>query len=171
MEDVDVIAYKFLSPEGTSVFSHFAWPLPDDGPGPWVEAPVEPCRSGLHACRPGDLPYWAGRVLFEVELDGQIVPEPTKLVASRARILRRVGAWDEARDDYTRMCADRAHELARSAYPPLEQWEAVIEPSIPEGPALLGFVAARIAEEISGPDAYHAERVRQARWLGERLGL
>jgi hypothetical protein len=30
----------------------------------------------------------------------------------------------------------------------------VIEPSMPEGPALLGFVAARIAEEISGPGAY-----------------
>jgi hypothetical protein len=40
-----------------------------------------------------------------------------------------------------------------------------------EGPALLGFVAARIAEEISGRDAYHAERARQTAWLVERLGL
>jgi hypothetical protein len=47
----------------------------------------------------------------------------------------------------------------------------VIEPSVPEGPALLGFVAARIAEEISGPDAYRAERRRQADWLDDRLGL
>jgi hypothetical protein len=72
---------------------------------------------------------------------------------------------------YTRMCADRAHELARGASPPLEQWEAVIEPSVPEGPALLGFVAARIAEEIDGPDAYHVERSRQTEWLVEQLGL
>jgi hypothetical protein len=43
---------------------------------------------------------------------------------------------------------------------------------VPEGPALLGFVAARIAEEIAGsPDAYHAERARQSAWLAERLGL
>ena len=49
------------------------------------------------------------------------------------------------------MCADRAHALARAVSPVLEQWEAVIEPSIPEGPALLGFVGARIAEEASGP--------------------
>ena len=69
------------------------------------------------------------------------------------------------------MCADRAHELARAASPPLGQWEAVIEPSIPEGPALLGFVAARIAEEVSGPEAYHAERARQTEWLVEQLGL
>ena len=47
----------------------------------------------------------------------------------------------------------------------------VIEPSIPEGPALLGFVAARIAEEASGADAYHAERARQTEWLVEQLGL
>jgi hypothetical protein len=166
-----VIAYKFLSADGTSVFSDFAWPMPDGGPARWVEARIEPCRSGLHACRIRDLPYWAGRALFEIELDGEIVTEPTKVVASRARLLRRVEAWDEVRDAYTRMCADRGHELARSATPPLEHFDAVIEPSIPEGPALLGFVAARIAEEISGPDAYHAERARQAAWLSERLAL
>jgi hypothetical protein len=32
-------------------------------------------------------------------------------------------------------------------------------------------VAARIAEEISGEDAYQAERERQAAWLRERLEL
>ena len=50
-------------------------------------------------------------------------------------------------------------------------WVTVVEPSLPEGPALLGFVAARIAEERSGPEAYHAERARQTDWLVERLGL
>jgi hypothetical protein len=83
-----------------------------------------------------------------------------------------IGEWEEAlRDRYTRMCADRAHELARAASPPLERWEAVIEPSVREGPALLGFVAARIAEEAAGPQAYHAERARQTEWLVEQLGL
>jgi hypothetical protein len=94
------------------------------------------------------------------------------VIASRARLIRRIETWDEPmRERYARMCADRAHDLARAASPPLEQWEAVIEPSIPEGPALLGFVAARIAEEASGPAAYHAERARQTEWLVERLGL
>jgi hypothetical protein len=167
-----VKAYKFLRPDGTSVFSGFRWPLPNGGPGAWVDAPVEPCKSGIHACRLSDLPLWVGRVLYEIELDGEIVGQRMKLVASRGRLLRRVDAWDdETRDAYTRMCADRAHELAQSVSPPLEEWEAVVEPSIPEGPALLGFVAARIAEEISGVDAYHAERRRQTGWLVERLGL
>jgi hypothetical protein len=167
-----VIAYKFLRPDGTSVFTGFSWPLPNGGPGPWVEATVDPCRSGIHACRPEHLPLWAGQVLYEVELDGEIADDRTKLTAGRARLIRRIDAWEEeVRDRYTRMCADRAHELARGASPPLEQWEAVIEPSVPEGPALLGFVAARIAEEIDGPDAYQAERARQTEWLVEQLQL
>jgi hypothetical protein len=164
-----VIAYKFLRADGTSVFTSFRWPLPDDGPGAWVEAPPDPCRSGIHACRLADLPLWVGRVMYEAELDGEVIEQPTKVVASRARLLRRIEAWDALRDRYTRMCADRAHELARASG--LEEWESVIEPSIPEGPALLGFVAARIAHAASGVDAYHAERARQTEWLTQQLGL
>jgi len=167
-----VIAYKFLRSDGTSVFTGFRWPLPDGGPGDWVDARIEPCRSGVHACRRSDLPFWVGRVLYEIELAGEIVEQPAKVVASRARLLRRVEAWDEElRNAYTRMCADRAHELALGAAPPLDDWDAVIEPSVPEGPALLGFVAARIGEQISGTQAYHVERARQTEWLVERLRL
>ena len=167
-----MIAYKFLRADGTSVFTAFDWPLPSGGPGAWVEAEVEPCRTGVHACRPEHLPLWAGQVLYEVELDGEVVDDRTKVIAGRARLTRRIDAWEQAvRDRYTRMCAERAHELARGASPPLEQWEAAIEPSVPEGPALLGFMAARIAEEIDGPDAYQAERARQTKWLVEQLEL
>jgi hypothetical protein len=169
-----MIAYKFLRPDGSSVFTGFDWPLPGEASGAWVEAPVELCRSGIHACRPAHLPYWVGRSLYEVELAGDIVEDRTKVVASRARLLRRVAAWDDAvRDEYTRWCAARAHRhaLAIGASPPLREWDKVIEPSVAEGPALLGFVAARIAEERHGMDAYHDERDRQTAWLVERLGL
>lgn len=167
-----MIAYKFLRPDGTGIFTGFGWPLPGDGPGEWVDAPAEPCRSGIHACSAAQLPLWMGPVLYEVELDGTVVDAGMKLVAPRGRLTRRVDAWGrEARDAYTRMCADRAHELARGASPPLEDWDAVVEPSIPEGPALLGFVAARIAEEVSGEQGYRAERARQTDWLVERLGI
>jgi hypothetical protein len=167
-----MIAYKFLRADDASVFTGFRWPLPDSVPGEWVDARVEPCRSGIHACRPSDLPLWVSRVLYEIELDGEVVEEPMKVIASRGRLTRRIDAWDDTlRDTYTRMCADRAHELARGTSPPLADWDAMIEPSVPEGPALLGFVAARIAEEVSGTEAYHAERARQTEWLVERLGL
>jgi hypothetical protein len=167
-----VIAYKFLRRDGTSLFTGFSWPLPNGEPGRWVDARVDPCRSGIHACRVSDLPYWLGRVLYEIELEGEVVELGSKLVAPRGRLVRRVDGWDdELRDAYTRMCAERAHELAYSASPPLEAWDALVEPSVREGPALLGFMAARIAEEVRGPEAYRRERTRQATWLVERLGL
>jgi hypothetical protein len=168
-----VIAYKFLRRDGTGIFTGFVWPQPGAGPGEWVYAdPAETCRSGIHACTPAQLPLWAGPVLYEVELDGEVEEAGMKLVAPRGRLTRRIEAWDDdARDAYTRMCADRAHELARGASPPLEDWDAVVEGSVSEGPALLGFVAARIAEELSGTEAYHAERARQTRWLVERLAI
>lgn len=163
-------AYKFLRPDGTGVFTGFRWPLPDDGPGRWVRSRLDPCHSGVHGCRPEHLPLWIGRALYEIELDGEIVDDAMKLVAERGRLMRRIEAWDErAYNEYTRMCADRAHELARGHG--LENWDAVIEPSVPEGGALLGFVAARIAEEIDGEDGYHRERAGQTDWLVERLQL
>ncbi len=167
-----MIAYKFLRPDGTSVFTGFSWPLPQAGsPGEWVEADLDPCRSGIHGCGVAHLPLWAGQVMYEVELGGEIAMDATKVIGSRGRLTRRFEAWDGLRDTYTRMCADRAHELAQSVSPPLSDWEAAVEPSVREGPALLGFVAARIAEEIRGEEAYHAERARQAQWLTDRLGL
>jgi hypothetical protein len=165
-----VRAYKFLRPDATGVFTGFQWPLPNGSPGAWVKADLDPCRSGIHACRPPHLPLWLGRSLWVVELDGEVVEEGMKLVAARGRLLERVSAWDEqAYTDYTRMCADRAHELARANG--LDAWEAVVEPSIPEGGALLGFVAARIAEAVDGESGYHRERARQTDWLVERLQL
>ena len=167
-----MIAYKFLRRDGTSLFAGFSSPLPNGEPGRWVDARVDPCRSGIHACRVSDLPYWLGRVLYEIELEGEVVELGSKLVAPRGRLVRRVDGWDdELRDAYTRMCAERAHELTYSASPPLEAWDALVEPSVREGPALLGFMAARIAEEVRGPEAYRRERTRQATWLVERLGL
>jgi hypothetical protein len=161
-----VIAHKFLKAGGTSTFTAFRWPLPGDGPGAWVEAPVRPCRSGIHACRPADLPIWVGEELYEIELDGDIIHERTKVVAARARLLRRVDAWAHGvRDAYTRMCAERAHALADE----LPAWDATIDPLARYGPALLGYMAARIAEERGGPAGYAAERAHQAAWLAERL--
>ncbi len=161
-----MIAYKCLRAGGTSAFTAFRWPLPDAGPGPWVQAEIDPCRSGIHACRLEDLPYWVGRELYVIELDGEVVAEPTKVVATRGRLVRRIGTWERGlHDAYTRVCADRAHELAAG----LPAWDATIEPLVRYGPALLGFMAARIAQERGGHEAYRAERRQQAAWLAERL--
>lgn len=164
-------AYKFLADDGTGIFSRFSWPLPNGAPGDWVEAEVSPCRSGVHACRPGDLPYWLGPALYEAELDGDLVEQGMKLVASRGRLTRRIEAWnDETREAYSQMCIARAAELAEGSDKPLTAWAPPREASA-GGPALMGYIAARIAEEIAGLDAYLDERTRQTDWLVEHLGL
>ena len=66
-----MIAYKVLREDGTSVFTSHRWALPEGGPSRWVEAPVDVCRSGLHAWRAADLPLWVGHSLYEIELEGQ----------------------------------------------------------------------------------------------------
>ena len=163
-------AYKFLTRDGLGVFSRFAWPLPADGPGSWVAADVQVCHSGIHACRTDDLPYWLAPSLYEIELDGPVDVLPVKVVAPRGRLVRRIEAWNEAsRIDYSRTCITRAEELIAAA-PTLRDWAP--PPTIGlEETARLGFIAARIAEQLDGAVGYLAERRRQSEWLVERLAL
>jgi hypothetical protein len=166
-----VKAYKFLAADGMGVFSGFAWPLPSDAPGPWVEADVAPCRAGIHACRRGDLSYWVAPVLYEIELDGAVVEGATKIVARRGRLVRRIHAWNEqTREDYSQMCVARTAEIAAANPGELERWTLTPKAS-EDGPALVGFVAARVAEAVGGVQAYRDERARQSHWLADRLDL
>lgn len=164
-------AYKFLGDEGRGVFSGFAWPLPDGGPGAWVESDVAPCRAGIHACRAADLPYWVAGALFEIELDGPVDELALKLVAPRGRLLRRIDAWDaETREAYGRMCFVRAHELAAGAHGALDDWAPPPEIAFAES-ARLGYIAALLADLVEGFDAHLRERRRQSDWLVEHLAL
>ena len=164
-------AYKFLTDDGRGVFSGIAWPLPNGSPGAWVEAEVDPCRSGIHACRTDDLSYWLAPALYEIELDGEIVEAGMKVIAPRGRLVRHIDAWDdETREEYSRMCIARAAELAAEAPEVVARWAPRPQASA-AGPALMGFIAARMAEAISGVDAYVAERSRQSAWLAELLDV
>jgi hypothetical protein len=166
-----VKAYKFLAADGTGVFTGFAWPLPEGDSGEWVEAEVELCRSGVHACRRGDLSYWVAPSLYEIELDGDVAEAGMKVVAARGRLLRQVDGWnDEMREEYSQMCIARSAELAAAAPELVGPWAPPREASA-AGPALMGFIAARLAEAISGVEAYVGERRRQSAWLADRLGL
>lgn len=110
-------AYKFTADDAVSVFTRFPWPVPARGnPGAWVDAATtaKVCETGVHACRAADLPYWLGRELWEVELGGDVVEAPYKLVASRGRLLRRVAGWPELERPFAEDCAARVHELAVS---------------------------------------------------------
>ena len=164
-------AYKFLGEDGRGLFSRFSWPLPDGGPGAWVESEVATCRSGIHACRPADLPYWITSVLYEIELDGPIDHKAIKVVAARGRLTRRIEGWNaETREAYSQLCIARAQEIADAAPFEVASWKPVPEMSV-AGPALMGFMAARIAERLNGLEAYAVERSRQSAWLVDKLGL
>jgi hypothetical protein len=166
-----VRAYKFLTHDGRGVFSGHPWARTVGGPGAWVEAEVAACRSGIHACRPADLPYWLAPVLCEIELDGPVEQHAIKIVAPRGRLIRRVDGWnDETREAFSQVCIARARELAAGAPGRVSGWAPVPELAV-AGPALMAFMAARIAEQLGGVEAYENERRRQSSWLVDTLGL
>ncbi len=164
-------AYKFLTADGLGVFSHFNWPLPNGGPGAWVESEVELCRAGIHACRTSDLPFWTTPALYEMELDGPVEEQAVKVVAPRGRLLRRIASWNTAtREAYGQMCFERAREHAAAAGGRLDGWVPTSGIALVES-ARLGFIAATIAEQLGGIDAHLDERRHQSEWLVERLVL
>ena len=163
-----VIAYKFLDPGGIAPFTRFHWPVDE-----WVEAEqVDLCRGGIHACRVRDLPIWLGRELWEIELDGEIVEQERKVVASRGRLVRRITDWnDETRAAFGRFCVTRTRERV-GFLPVLSAYVADVEWFVAAGRVpIAGFASARAAEIAGGPTAYEQERQAQAGWLAERLGL
>ncbi len=84
--------FKFLGAGSVGRFSGFAWPAL----GEWlsVDGPLDPCVSGIHVCRTGDLPYWLDDELWEVEVGGDRLEHLEQVVVRRARLVSRVEAWD-----------------------------------------------------------------------------
>lgn len=165
-------AYKFLTEDGTGIFSRFSWPLPGPAPGDWVEGEVDPCRGGIHACRRADLPYWLAPALYEIELDGPVDEQSIKVVAPRGRLIRRLDAWNrDSREAFGRMCFARVEEIVASAPGRVGGWAPPSSAVALTESARLGFIVARIAEQIGGIAAYQSERTRQRDWLVDRLGL
>lgn len=175
-------AYKVLR-DGRSEFTGWQWPLPEaDRPGDWVRAagPIALCINGIHASTPEQLPHWLGTELWEIELAGDVLEDEAALVASEARLVRRVDAWDEPmRRRFAEMCLRQAGELAAD-YPAGAGLVAKVEHTLRwAGAAPAGYFTAMLAGERNsgeraGP-AYDAgflrERARQAAWLRDQLKL
>jgi len=177
-------ALKFLGAGAVGPFSGVAWPAPAPGAdaGAWVEAGgvLSLCRSGVHACRPADLPLWICEELWRVELDGDVRSAVGKVVAPRGRLVERVSAWDsKAADELAGACAARAAALGDGAEGYATDAagcarEAARRDGAPAfaAAATCAYIAAHAAAEAAGdPAAYEAERAWQARWMAERLGV
>lgn len=104
-----MIAFKFLATGGLGPFTGHPWRV-----GGWLEAEVDLDRgTGIHACRARDLSYWLCDELWEIELAGDVHELETQLVASRARLRRRVGAWEPgAAAEFARACTWRTRDRA-----------------------------------------------------------
>jgi len=165
-----VRTYKFLREGRVGPFTGFRWE-----PGEWVEAgsPVL-CDRGVHACRPGDLPFWLNDELWEVELGGEVAEGERKLVAERGRLVERVDGWDaDAAQKLGDASAARARGLsdARPGDAMARAFAEDAERRAGQGRAYVAtYIAAVTAEHSGGPEGRDAERAAQAAWFDELLG-
>lgn len=160
-----MIAYKFLRSGRVSPFSGFVWP----SDGSWVEASSSPrlCVAGIHACQAEHLAYWTSNELWVIELGGAVSAERQKVVAGRARLVRRLGAWNrEQLAAFAKACAERAKDnviaaLRRDARArALEAAERIY--ASPIGLAL-AEMAERVASEVDAVSlmgGYLADAIR-----------
>jgi hypothetical protein len=157
--------------------------MPDgDSPGEWIEVngPIAVCENGVHACAARQLAPWIGNELWAVELAGEILETQLVLVASRARLLAPVRAWDEdTRTRYGEACQSRASPLVAQR-PDLQPLLARIQRATSFASAgAAGYWAAMlagdsVADRRSGPEyerGFAAERAAQADWLQAELSL
>lgn len=111
--------FKFLASGAVGPFSGYRWPAPGGsrGPGRWVtaEGRLDPCRSGLHVCRAGDLPFWVHEELYVVEIDGPVIEYESFVLAGRARLVHRVEWGRRVAGTFSRSCAWRVRDLAAEA--------------------------------------------------------
>lgn len=104
-----MIAYKFLRAGRIGPFSAFRWP----DPGVWLRVGenIAPCRTGIHACRTQDLPWWLADELWEIELEGEVQVEEHKVLARAGRLRTRIEGWTGAcATQYGEACAWRTRD-------------------------------------------------------------
>ena len=114
--------YKWLGKDATAANGgggvwHKPW---GNRPGKWMPRidNIIPCERGYHVCRRKDLSRWIGEELWLVEVRGEAVEAENKVVASEARLLRRIDAWDEQTQRiFACLCAYSVLDLFERDYP------------------------------------------------------
>jgi len=104
-----MILLKFLGRDRVALYTGYEWPLDE-----WVGAdgPLGLCVNGTHACRTAGLPGWIDDELWLIELGGDQETHDDVVVAQRARLVRRVDAWDEqAMGEFTESAIWRLRDL------------------------------------------------------------
>jgi hypothetical protein len=175
-------AYKFLARGALGPISNVRWPRPvAPSPGGWLDGgtPLVQCERGVHLARKEELAHWLHDELWLVEYDGAAEPGSDCLIVERARLLRRIEAWDEPMAMRFAVAArDHLVELAARAAPEAYDRVAAIIGDASRRVAL-GAMAmaaynaaigvARLSEDASA--AYRRERIWQSQWIARELSL
>jgi len=165
------VAYKFLRPGRVGPFTGVTWPAP----GEWLDAGAPPvlCQCGIHAMQPVALPMWMTEELWRVELTDEQELDGGIVLSRRGRLVERVAAWnDDTARAYAEACIGRLPTGGSDIVRTRAADTVAAAASVVAGAtaASVGYCAARAAEAVS-PGGYEHERLRQAAWLSERLGL
>lgn len=173
-----MIGWKFLRRGALSPVTRFAWPAP----GTWVEghAPTRGCRAGIHACRAEDLGHWICDELWEIELDGPVDPVIDAIVAPRARLVRRIDAWDaEGGERFLAFCVSQAQRAIASAPPEAcERMKPFVDTTVKAasgGNKPIASYASASAVGVAVPVLeeqairFREERARQSAWIAAEL--
>lgn len=158
-------AFKFLACGGVSTLTGFTWPPP----GTWVavEGSLDPCRNGIHVCRPHELAHWLHDELWELEIDGDETAGVDCLVVRRARLVRRIAGWDPAGSErFATACIDHASPIAAG-----DVLADARDAAHAGYPAVAAYVAA-LAVARAGTDVeqrYADERAWQSHWIAREL--
>jgi hypothetical protein len=171
--------HKFLASGALGPISGFAWSMPRGGlAGEWVQArgPLHECACGIHVCQTDDLAHWLHDELWELEVDGDRIAGVDCVVVQRARLVRRIDAWDASG---TRRFVDAcvAH-AAEQAQQPGEAVQALLDDArgmagMDGCVAIAAYTAAIAVSRIGAPEeaasAYRRERAWQSRWIAREL--
>lgn len=137
-------------------------PVPADGEWLEVVPPIEMCVRGLHAsAHPFDaLQYAPGNNLAIVELDGEILSDTDKLVATRRKIVRRINAESLLRE-FARKCASDVLHL----------WDApeVVKQYLDSGDESLRAAARAAAWDAAWAAARDAARDAQRKLFADMV--
>ena len=127
--------YKWLKPDGTSLYAEWQWPLPtEDGHGAWtpyVER-LDLRDGGYHASTLNSLIGYTNSInnlaCYEVEFDGDVLVGDDKVAGHKARLVRKVGEMD-ARKWRLLACdyAERVLPIYEQKYPNDARPRATIE--------------------------------------------
>lgn len=150
--------------------------------GTWLEVKGEivPCEIGLHLCRQDDLVKWLGEEIWEAEIHpkAEIVEDDDKVVVSKARLVRKVKAWNERTARlFAADCAEHVLHLFEDKYPEDKRPRQDIETArrCANGKATKEELAAArdaawaAARDAARAAAWAAARDAERKWQTKRL--